>query len=365
MQQEALLARFHEIELLSRSNRDLPDGPVTLARMTTSHPGRHEVEATFDRFKPDIVHIHNVYPALGPAVHLAAAGRGIPIVFTVHNFRLRCPNGYMFTNGQICRRCEGGAYHNAVVHDCLATRNQAAGYAAALWLHRFALRLEAKVDRFVAPSNFMAQRLTEWGITQTRIAYIPNFTQLPQVSGALGTHGLFLGRMSDEKGIDGLVDALKIAGDPPFILAGDGPALSHLAQKASDIGLVRTRFVGRVERDEVQRLLIQARFVVVASRSEENAPLAALEAMAFGKPLIVTALGGLVELVEDGRGIAVHPDDEPALAAAITRLMNDPTECSVLGRRARAHANDHFSPDVHLAALTRCYQEVTEERVRR
>ena len=362
-QQLSLLRSIHDVELLSRSNSDLSAGPGTIARMATGFPGRKEVERTFDSFKPDVVHLHNVYPALGPAVHLVAGARGVPVVFTVHNFRLRCPNGYMFTNGQICRRCEGGAYHNAVVHDCLSTRSQSTVYAGALWLHRFALRLENKVSRFVAPSKFMEQRLRDWGVPGQNIAYIPNFTTIPDAPQPHGEHGLFLGRMSDEKGLDALLSALKDAGDPPFVLAGDGPALTRLKRKARDIGLSAARFVGRVGREEVQHLLSGARFVVLASSSEENAPLAALEAMAFGKPLIVTALGGLVELVREQRGIAVPAGDTVALAAAIRKMVNDPSECRRLGDRARSHAIQHFSPEAHLDRLNRCYEEAVAPRV--
>lgn len=361
-QQQRVLGAEHEVELLSYDNADLSGGPATLLRMTTGRSVRDEVEERLDRFRPDVVHIHNVYPSLGPAVHLAARRRGIPIAFTVHNLRLRCPNGYMFTQGEVCRRCEGGNYTNAVQHDCFSTRTQAAGYATALWAHRFVTRLEDMVDRFIAPSAYMVARLDRWGLPPGKVRLIPNFTAIPPQVTTPGDIGLFLGRLSDEKGLDTLLDALRLAGDPSFVIAGDGPAHADLVARSEALGLERTTLAGRVDRSEVDELLARARVVVLPSRCEENAPLAALEAMASGRPLIVSALGGLVELAADGRGLAVSPADPGALGDAISGLMADEERCRQMGARARVHAQERFSEGSHLRALTRCYEEMLAAR---
>ena len=361
-QQVEALSGHHDVELLERRNDDLSGGASTWAVMATGKAVQTEVDAMFDSFRPDVVHVHNTYPSLGPSIHQAAERRDIPLVMTVHNFRLRCPNGYMFTNGELCRRCEGGNYTNAVVHSCFETRAQAAGYASALWLHRFILKLEDKVTRFVAPSEFTAGRLRDWGIDDSRISVIHNFTNLPETVAPPGGFGLYLGRMSPEKGLDTLVDALAVAGDPDFVLAGDGPELAPLIERARALALDRTRFVGRRSRAEVAELTRDARYLVMSSRSEENAPLAALEAMAAGKPLIATSLGGLSELVTDGRGIAVAPADIADLAAAIRELCDDETRCAALGAAARAFAEANCTSEAHVAALTRCYEEVLGSR---
>ena len=356
-QQVEALSGHHHVELLERNNDDLSGGASTWALMATGKAARSEVNATFDSFQPDVVHVHNTYPSLGPSIHQAAEQRGIPLVMTVHNFRLRCPNGYMFTNGELCRRCEGGNYTNAVMHSCFETRAQAAGYASALWLHRFKMKLEAKVTRFVAPSEFTAGRLREWGIDPRRIDVVRNFTEIPEVPGRPGSFGLYLGRMSPEKGLDTLVEALAAAGDPEFVCAGDGPELGSLIGRARALGLTRTRFVGRRDRAEVAELTHDARFLVMSSRSEENAPLAALEAMAAGKPLIATSLGGLSELVAEGRGIAVVPGNVAELSQAIRTLGGDEERCLTLGAAARSFAESNLTANVHVAALTRCYEE--------
>ncbi|MGZ5385446.1 MAG: glycosyltransferase, partial [Acidimicrobiia bacterium] len=174
-EQVELVSQAHDVELIAEANLDLSESPATAARMLYSHTKKRETGLIIDRFSPDIVHIHNMYPSIGPAVLLAAIQRRIPVVLTVHNYRLRCPNGLMFTEGGTCRRCESGLYVNALTHRCFPTRKQAGAYAAVLWAHRFAMRLERHVSRFVVPSEFMRQRLLEWGFEEERIRMVRHF----------------------------------------------------------------------------------------------------------------------------------------------------------------------------------------------
>ncbi|MFN2490072.1 MAG: glycosyltransferase [Actinomycetota bacterium] len=354
-QQVPLLRRRHTAELLSRNNEELAGGVTTARRMVGSRAEQRRVEEALRSFRPDVVHLHNAYPSLGPAVHHAAGRAGVPLVMTVHNFRLRCPNGYMFTEGAPCRRCEGGVYTHAALHRCFPSRTQAATYAAALWLHRFVLRLEDKVALFLTPSVFVRGRLLEWGIAPERVEVVRNFTALHQDASPPGAYGLYLGRLSGEKGVDVLVRALHQAGDPPFRIAGEGPlrgALGHLAQ---ELGLRRTEFLGHVAAAEVPALLRGARFLALSSVWDENAPIAALEAMAAARPLLVTNTGGLPELVAGGEGVMCEPGDVDGLADGLRRLFDDDELCGRAAGRAHARARAEFSPEHHLERLEAAY----------
>ena len=363
-QQVELLSGRHDVELLARQNSNLAGGLSTTRRMTFSSSERSDVESFIDRFRPDVIHLHNAYPALGPSVHLVAHKRSIPLVMTVHNFRLRCPNGYMFTEGEPCRRCEGGLYNNAVMHRCFPSRSQAMGYAATLWTHRFLLRLDEKVDIYMTPSEFMRRRMLDWGFEDARVEVVRNFTTGLQRSERLGSYGLYLGRISSEKGIDVLLRSLRKAGDPPFKVAGDGPALNELRALAAELELQHTEFLGRLSRDEVERTLADARYVAMPSSWDENAPLAALEAMASGKPLLVTSTGGLVELVSNGEGLECPIGDVDAIAAAIARFSTEDDLCRALGERAAMRADSDFTPETHLARLEAVYDKcVAAKRV--
>jgi glycosyltransferase involved in cell wall biosynthesis len=353
-----LLGSRHDVRLVKRANMDLSYGPGTAARMIYSPGERASLDRTIDAFRPDVIHLHNPYPSLGPSVHLAAASHGIPLVATAHNFRLRCPNGLMYTEGAPCRRCEAGAYGNAITHHCFPSRFQAAAYASALWLHRFGLRLEHLVDVHIAPSRFMRRRLEDWGIAPDRIALVRNFTDLDTGLPDPGIDGMYLGRLSDEKGLDVLLQALRVAGDPPFRIVGSGPAAQALAVYARSIGIRNTSFLGRLDRNAVVRELASARFVAFPSTWDENAPLAALEAMAAGRPLLVTRTGGLEELIEGGTGLACDAGDVAGMATAITTLMADDELCVRMGQRATQVVQAEHRPDRHLDRLEEIYRSL-------
>jgi glycosyltransferase involved in cell wall biosynthesis len=358
-QQAELLGRRHTVELFARDNKDLSGDMSTAVRMTYSSSEATRVQRAIARFEPDIVHLHNAYPSLGPAVHLAADRCKVPLVMTVHNFRLRCPNGYAFTEGRPCRRCEKGNYLNAVAHRCFPSRSQAASYATSLWIHRFLLRLDTKVRLFITPSDFVHRRLVEWGISPQRVQTVRNYTTLQPGTSEPGEFGMYLGRLSSEKGLDVLLHALELAGDPPFRVVGDGPLRPALEDFARDLGLRRVEFTGPVPPDNVAPLVRRARFLALPSLWDENAPLAALEAMAAGRPLLVTQTGGLPELVENGEGVTCRAGDTEGLGDNIRTLMADDGLCREIGERALRRARADFTPDVHLSRLENAYSTAT------
>jgi glycosyltransferase involved in cell wall biosynthesis len=359
-QQVDLLSRNHEVLLLDKHNRDLREGSSTAIRMLYSQRVRRETERAIRAFRPDVIHLHNSYPALGPAVFLAAKRLEIPLVMTIHNYRLRCPNGYMFTAGQQCNRCEGGGYHNAVIHPCFATKQQGFAYASSLWSHRFLLNLEDLVSLFVCPSEFMRTELQRWGIPTEKVRRIRNFTDPPpDVDLTPGDYGVYVGRLSSEKGLYVLLDALRIAGDPAFRILGDGPESDGLRQSASRLGLVNISFEGRVPAERVDQALRGSRFVVLPSIWNENAPLAMLEAMARGRAAIVSAVGGLRELAQGGRGHTTRVGDVLDLARSISLLVRDGKLCRTTGARALAFARQELTPERHLTQLEHAYRSLT------
>jgi glycosyltransferase involved in cell wall biosynthesis len=357
-QQLDLLRPHHEVLLLAKHNAELPGEVTTGIRMAYSRRVRTEVEGTIRSFHPDVIHVHNVYPAFGPAVFLGARRFDIPLVMTAHNYRLRCPNGYMFTEDSICSRCVGGGYHNAVLHPCFPTKEQGVAYASSLWLHRFILKLEPDVSVIVSPSEFMRTTLAGLGMDDRRLRMIRNFTQIhADADASPGSYGIYVGRLSREKGVHVLLDALSTAGDPPFKIVGDGPQVEQLRGIASRLGLRHTTFMGRVSSDEVDQLLREARFVVLPSLWNENAPLAALEAMARGRPLIVSSVGGLPELADGGAGWTARPGSVHDLSQSIRSVMEDDEMCREAGAAALAFARHELTPQRHLTLLEQTYRE--------
>ena len=356
-QQFELLSRHHDVEMIERHNEALAPDLSTAVRMAFSRAAIRSIEDQIETFTPDVIHLHNPYPSLGPAVHLAAARRGVPLIQTIHNLRLRCPNGLMFTEGRTCRRCERGNYVNAMIHGCFPSRRQASAYAGALWLHRFLLKLEGNVAAFVAPSMFMTAQLTAWGIPEHRISTIRNFVPSMAASpSSIGDFGVYVGRLSEEKGLPVLLEALSLAGDPPFQIIGDGPLREDLIAFAARLGLHRTGFAGRVDAGDAQRAIAGSRFLVMPSLCHENAPLAALEAMAAGRPVLVSARGGLPELVDSGGGLMFEPGDASGLSERMELLFRDRDLCRSLGDRASGFAASELRPEGHLARLVDVYR---------
>lgn len=356
--QAGLLGSRHDVELLGPLNDDLSKGQA-IHRLAGSSAVRRDVGRLLDEFRPDVVHLHNPYPSLGPAVHLAARRRRIPLAMTVHNLRLRCPNGLQFTEGELCRRCERGMYAHAVAHRCFPSRGQAAAYAGALWLHRFVLRTESAVTRFLPPSRFLSERLVEWGIAAEKVEVVRYCVPAaPDPGRRPGAYGLFLGRLSDEKGVDVLLRALALAGDPPFRIAGTGPAEERLHEDARRLGLQNVAWLGLVSRDAVPELLGSCRYVVTPSIWEENLPLSVLESMSAGRAVIASRRGGLPELVEDGRGLTVEPGDDRSLADAMATLDRDEDLCASLGAAARRFFETDLSPAAHLDRLEATYERL-------
>jgi glycosyltransferase involved in cell wall biosynthesis len=359
LQQLELLRAHHDVELLGPNNQELGAELRTVARMAWSKSLTREVLRAIERVQPNVVHIHNIYPALGPAVHLAARRGHVPLVMTVHNSRLRCPNGLMFTQGSLCRRCEKGIYIHATRNACFPTRRQAQAYAINLWMHRFVLQLEGRVSYFIAPSQFMHKRLLDWGMHENRVATVRNFTSVRSgASPEVGAYGFYVGRLSGEKGLRDLLLALQIAGDPPFRIAGAGPLAEQLQALAAELGLRRVEFLGWLDRQQIGRSMTEARYLVVPSRHDENAPLAALEAMAEGRPLLVAQSGGLPELVADGGGLVFQRGDVADLAAKL-RLLDDDKLCLEAGTAALRFAREELAPDIHRQRLEEVYSAVS------
>jgi glycosyltransferase involved in cell wall biosynthesis len=359
IQQLDLLRRYHDVELFGPHNQDLADGLGTVARMTWSPRLTRDVLRTMRRIQPDVVHVHNIYPALGPALHLAARRGHVPLVMTVHNSRLRCPNGLTFTQGSPCHRCETGFYIHALRNACFPTHRQAQAYAVNLWIHRFIMQLEGQVSLFIAPSQFIHDRLLDWGMDEDRVTTVRNFTATrSDASPSVGTYGLYVGRLSEEKGLHDLLLALQVAGDPPFRVVGAGPLADRLQVLAVQLGLRRIQFLGWLDRLQVDQVMRKARFLVMPSRCDENAPMAALEAMAEGRPLLVSRSGGLPELVASSAGLIFERSNVESLAAQI-RLFEDDELCLQAGTAALQFAHKELTPEIHRRRLEKAYSAVS------
>lgn len=351
-----LLRESHDVELIAASNTDLESSVASARRMAFSRRSTRGVATRLRGFRPDVVHLHNAYPSFGPAIHLACGETKTPLVMTLHNFRLRCPNSYQFTQGQLCTRCEHGAYHNAVTHPCFPTKKQSLAYASILWWHRFVMKLERHVTIFVTPSEFLKRRTLDWGIPERSVTVVRNFVAPPdRPRREIGRFGVYVGRLSSEKGLTYLLDALHLLDDPEFAIVGDGSMRPALESHAARLGLTRVRFEGHLDPSAVRNLLAAARYFVMPSVWHENAPLGVIEAMSAGLPLAVSRRGGLPELAEHG-GLMFEPGDATDMARTMGVLIDDQSSCERLGAEGARFVRDELSPAAHLRGLEDVYR---------
>jgi glycosyltransferase involved in cell wall biosynthesis len=318
----AWLVREHlgeDAEILERDSGALGRAQAAAGMLAGGlDPG--EVAAAVRRTGARVVHAHNVNPSLGWRALAAARHAGARVVLHLHNYRLVCAVGTCFNaHGRDCVRCQGRDTRPGVRLDCRGNRSEAVVYAAALavWQRRVA----AQVDALVVPSAFAVERLRALRapIDDLPVHVVPQVQRAfaQRSAAAAGEHALVVARLSAEKGVDVAVAACERAG-LPLVVAGNGPDADAIRARAGD----RVRFVGQVSSAGVAALRASAALAIVPSRCAEVMPLAAVEAMAAGVPVVATTMGGLPDLVGDPAAL-VPPDDPTKLAAAALARFGD------------------------------------------
>ncbi len=297
-----------------------------------------------------VVHAHNTVPLIGPGGLAAARAAGARVVLHLHNVRIFCATGFGERDGGPCRRCRGRNTLPGLALNCRRSLPEAAVYATALAAHQ--PRLLAAVDRFVAPSAAAHDELAARGLPAERIEvlrhYLPADAFADRSSAGEGGYALVASRLSSEKGIEDAVRACVSAG-VPLRIAGEGPERERLERLATS----QVTFLGRLPAEAVRDQLAGAAMVLMPSRYHEFSPYSALEALAAGVPVVATAMGGLPELLGEGRCVAVG--DIPAFAARVAKLWEDPAARAAEGDAAIARARERHSLDRYTADLLALY----------
>lgn len=303
--------------------------------------------------RPDVVHFHNLFPTLSPAVLRTAAGAGVPMVMTLHNYRLLCLPGTFLRDGSPCEDCLGHLPWKGVSRRCFRGSAAASGsYATSLGVHRAAGTFDL-VDRFIAVSEFVRAKHIEAGFSAERITVKPNFAwDGPRRREGAG-YFLFLGRLSEEKGARVLVDACRQT-KARVLIVGDGPERDDLEREAPD----GVKFLGAVEPERAREILAGARALLVPSLCYEGAPRTIIEAFAAGVPVMASDIGGLPDLVADGTtGRLVAPGIPSKWADAMNTLSFGDT-VAALGHAARDEWERHYSPERAIDLLESVYKDV-------
>ncbi|MCC2265935.1 glycosyltransferase [Streptomyces sp. CT1-17] len=321
---------------------------------------RTELAARLRAERPDVVHVHNVFPLLSPAVLAACADAGVPVVATLHNYTQVCPPGTLQRDGRPCTECVGAAPLPAVRHGCYrGSRLATVPLAVGLSVNR--RRWRSGVERFLCISAAQRDVLVAAGLPAERLVVKHNFVPDPDVRRTgPGEHLLFLGRLAEAKGVRLLMAAWdELAADGgvgvPLVIAGTGPLEGEVTAWAA--GRRDVRCVGLYDPPQVRRAVARSVAVVAPSTWLEAFGLVVVEAMAAGVPTVAAGHGAFVELVEDGVTGLLHRPGEPAsLAAGLRRITDGPERNREMGRAARRRYERGFSPAVGLERLVREYR---------
>ena len=329
-----------------------------------SREAEKNLSKLIDYFKPDITHVHNFNHQLTPSVLVALKKKGIPIIATLHDYKLVCPSYLMLNHGSVCELCKGGRFYN-----CLRTRCHKNSLSKSMlatlesYLHHNILNSYRHIDRYICPSLFLMNKLQYMGFKGDLIS-IPNFVDLKNLEFANSSEKnkiVCWGRLSHEKGISTLIKAVSKMNIELDII-GDGPIKSTVERKIKTQNIKNINIIGCLSGDELFNRIRKSSVAVITSQYYENNPIAILEAFALGMPVIASRIGGIPELVKDDEtGLLFQPGDVDDLRNKINKLLGDQDKIKKMGRNAKALIEKKYNPQTHYIELMRVYDSVIKE----
>ncbi len=371
-QELQLLQRMgHRVATYVRSNWEIaacsPLERVSLVpKIVWSTDTRKEFAELLRREKPDVVHVHNTFVMISYSIFSACAEAGIPVVQTLHNYRLVCPGATLFRDGQVCEECMEHSLWRSVRHECYrGSRPATALVALTLATHRHLLGTNEQVDCFIALTEFSRTKFIAGGIPAEKIAVKPNFVHpdpCTRVNG--GDYALFVGRLAPEKRVSTLLSAWKqLPYEIPLDIIGGGPQRSELLSQADRLGLPGVHFKGTLPRAKTLAAISAARFLVFCSEWYENFPCTIAEAFACRTPVICSRLGAMAEIVEDGRtGLHFTAGDSADLASKVEWAWTHPERMREMGEEARREYEKKYTAEKNYPMLMDIYQRAMSRR---
>jgi glycosyltransferase involved in cell wall biosynthesis len=366
--EKALLeANGHQVTLLEISNHDIKgvwEKANAAVSAIYSLASKQRVSAEIAHFHPDVVHVHNFFPLLSPSLYDACRDAGVPVVQTLHNYRLGCPNAMLLRNGKVCEDCLGKKMPwSGIVHGCYrGSRSQSAVTAAMLAVHWLRGTWQEQVDAYIVLTAFQKEKMVQAGLPKEKIHVKPNYVSQPKLSGGtkvLGGYALYVGRLSQEKSVGTLIEAYRQNGlRIPLKIVGDGPLRKLLQADVQAAGLEDViKFMGQQDKLTVLTLMYDAQLLVFPSIWYETFGLTMVEAFACGLPVIASRLGSMAEIVEDGvTGLHFEAGNSAELADKMQWANEHPEEMICMGKNARRAYEAHYTPEINYQQLMTIYQ---------
>ncbi|AEN73885.1 glycosyl transferase group 1 [Rhodothermus marinus SG0.5JP17-172] len=359
--EKALLERMgHEVIPFVEDNARLKGmNPLKAAlNAVWSREAQEKLRRLIRETKPDVAHFHNTFLMISPAAYYACKEEGVPVVQTLHNYRLLCVNALFFREGRVCEDCLGRLPWRGVVRGCYRGSPLASGVVAAMLTTHRALGTWARgVDVYIALTEFARRKFMEGGLPAEKIVVKPNFVHPdPGPGEGKGGYALFVGRLSPEKGIRTLLRAWeRLGGRVPLKVVGDGPLAEEVRGAAGRLPGVE--WLGRKAQEEVYALMGDAAFLVFPSEWYEGFPMVIAEALARGVPILATPLGSQGSIVDHGRtGLLFRPGDPEDLAEKVEWAWTHPNDLREMGREARREYEQKYTAEKNYEILMDIYE---------
>lgn len=349
----------HDVETFTVHN-DALRGKGRLAQIGATLWNRsiaRELAAKVEQYGAEVVHFHNTFPLISPAAYYATSRAGAAVVQTLHNYRFICPGALLYREGGVCEKCVGSRMSLASVkHACYrGSRATTAATAAMLGMHRALGTYRNRVDTYIALSAFGRDRFVEGGLPADRIVVKPNFLEADPGEGeGAGNYALFVGRLTQDKGVETLLQAWPLLhGDLPLKIVGDGPLAPQVqAAAASHAGI---EWLGRQPGERVAELMKDATCLIFPSRWYEGHPKTIVESLACGTPVIASNLGAIPEALPDGHDLFFEAGNPFTLATTVGRYL-DRNEQQWYRAAARQTFFDRYTADANYRQLMTAYR---------
>ena len=369
-EKELLEANGHRVIQYYRHNNEIKDyGFFQKIRffVETIYSQRtcRELDKLIEKQKPDIAHIHNVFPLISPSVYYCLKRHNIPVVQTVHNYRFLCPNSLFYTRNAICEKCKAGNTMHCFLNKCYKNNFLLSGlYALTFWIHGKVKTFQNKIDIFIALSYFSKDKLTEGCFPKEKIEIEGNFLSQNKTEPDYDKedYAIFMGRLSNEKGLITLLNAFRKMNKIKLKIAGKGGLEKELKMYTIKNNISCVEFLGFISGSERLELLQKARFSLIPSQCYDNFPTSALESFSVGTPVIASRIGGLPELIEEGKnGFLFESGDPDDLAEKISYLYENPDKTLEMGKYAHKCIDEKYGHQKHYERLMEIYEKAIEE----
>lgn len=334
-------------------------------KLLYSFEAGRKMEELIQDERPDIAHLFNIYHQLSPSILYSLKRHSVPIVMTLNDYKMACASYLLLYKGKICKSCRGGNYYECLLKNCVKeSRLKSLLNTFEMYLHHKVFHWYDVVDMFISPSRFLQSKLHEMGFSQDNIIHLSHFSNIEDIKPSFGHEDdsvIYVGRLSKEKGLDTLINAVKGSDRIHLKIVGDGPMREEIEERIRKEGIRNIRLLGHKIGSELEQEIRKSRAVVLPSLCYEVYGLSITEGYVLGKPAVGANIGGIPEVIQDNvTGLLFNPGDEIDLRKKIEFFIENPDKAVEMGKNGRRFAEVELNPKIYYERLMQIYQMAFE-----